>query len=284
MTKRLACHYSVVRFCPYPETDEFVNVGVILACPALGYLDGKRADLRRRGRVGNFFPELNPDIYKAAVLAWDDVLKMHRRTPKDSQLLTSADQTQLRDGFFALTRPRESILYYSEPRVILTDDPVQTLDQVFGAYVERRFASAIEYQERVMCQRLERVLDEAKVLPRYLRNEQVGDAVYHVRFPFVKRVGGETRPRQAIKALYLNREESTDIIRHADSWVNSVRRLRQYGTAPSELLFVLQGPTDQGAGQRQAFDQVLHDLDDEHIDHVSIEATTEIRTFTEKPD
>jgi len=29
MTKPLACHYSVVRFCPYPESDEFVNVGVV---------------------------------------------------------------------------------------------------------------------------------------------------------------------------------------------------------------------------------------------------------------
>jgi len=114
MTKRLACHYSVVRFCPYPETDEFVNVGVLLACPALGFLDGVRADLRRRGRVGRFFPELDPNVYKAAVTAWDDLLAAHRRLPKDGQLMADFDQVQLRDAFFALTRPRESILYYSE--------------------------------------------------------------------------------------------------------------------------------------------------------------------------
>ena len=45
--KRSICFYSVLRFCPYRETDEFVNVGVILACPATGFLDFKfeRADL-----------------------------------------------------------------------------------------------------------------------------------------------------------------------------------------------------------------------------------------------
>jgi hypothetical protein len=75
VTKRLACHYSVVRFCPYPETDKFVNVGVVLACPAIGYLDFSRADLRRRGRVGRFFPELDSKIYSAAMNAWMDTLK-----------------------------------------------------------------------------------------------------------------------------------------------------------------------------------------------------------------
>jgi Protein of unknown function (DUF3037) len=69
MTKPLACHYSVARFALYPKTDEFVNIGVVLACPAIGYLDFKRADLRRRGRIGHFFPELDANIYSAAMNA-----------------------------------------------------------------------------------------------------------------------------------------------------------------------------------------------------------------------
>ena len=284
MTKRLACHYAVVRFSPYPETDEFANVGVLLACPALGYLEGKRADLRRRGRVGHFFPELDPNVYKAAVLAWDDMLATHRRVPTEAQLLTTTDQVHLREAFLTLTRPRESILYYSEPRVILSEDPAQTLDEVFGAYVERRFASANEYQERVMCQRLEKVLGDAHLLSRYLRNEAVGNDLYHVRFPFVKRPASSAPPLQAIKALYLDRDESTDIIRHADAWVSPVRRLRQYGTAPEALLYVLQGPSDRGPAHRQAFAQVQRDLDQEHILHVTIESAPEIAAFAGRPE
>src|SRR5690606_26142635 len=142
MTKQLACHYSVVRFAPYPETDEFVNVGVVLACPATGYLDYKRADLRRRGRVGRFFPELDANIYSAAMHTRVDALKAFRHVPTDGQTLNDCDRQRLRDVFKAIVRPRESILFYSQPRVILSDDPAATLDEVFGAYVERRFANA----------------------------------------------------------------------------------------------------------------------------------------------
>jgi hypothetical protein len=283
MTKRLACHYSVVRFCPYPETDEFVNVGLVLACPALGYLDGVRADLRRRGRVNRFFHELNPEVYKTVVHAWEGLIAQHRRLPKDGQMLADFDQKQLRDVFLALTRPRESILYYSEPRVILSDDPAATLRDLFEAYVERRFAQATEYQEKVMCDRVERVLNEAKALDRYLKNERVGDDVFHVRFPFVLPAQGQTRPRQAIKALHLDRDDTTDLFHHADRWLSNVRRLRRAETAPEALLFVLQGPQNRGPKHTVAFDQVRHELDQEGIPHVSVEAEAAIRDFAAQP-
>jgi hypothetical protein len=279
MTKRLACHYSVVRFCPYPETDEFVNVGVVLACPALGYFDGVRADLRRRGRVNHFFPELNPEVYTAVVHAWDDLVIQQRRLPKDGQMLADFDQKQVRDVFLALTRPRESILYYSEPRVILSEDPAATLKGLVAAYVERRFAHMPEYKEKVMCDRVEHVLNEAKALEHFIKNEQVGDDVFHVRFPFVRRTEAVVRPRQAIKALYLDRNDTTDLFHHADRWLSNVRRLRVACTDPDALLFVLQGPQNRGTKHTAAFDQVRRDFDQEKIPHVSVEEDAAIRDF-----
>jgi hypothetical protein len=283
MTKRLTCHYSVVRFCPYPETDEFVNVAVVLACPALGFLDGLRADLRKHGRVGNFFPELDPNIYKTAVLNWEALISTHRCTPADGQFLADFDQKAFRERFLHMVRPRESILYYSESRVILSEDPAATLKELFGVYVERRFAHAVEYQEKVMCNRLEKVLDDAHLLQRFLRNEQVGDGIYHVRFPFVKRLGPDAPPRQAIKALHLDRDETGDIYKHADTWKNHIRRLRINGTVPEELLFVLQGPgVDRTANHRRAFDDVRRDLDADKIPHVAADATPAILAFATK--
>jgi Protein of unknown function (DUF3037). len=279
MTKRLACHYSVVRFCPYPETGEFVNVGVLLACPALGYLDGLRANLRRRGRVNRFFPELNPEVYRTVVHVWDDLVAAQRRLPKDGQMLADFDRKQLREHFLALTRPRESILYYGAPRVILSDDPAATLKDLFAAYVDRRFAHAPEYQEKVMCDRVAHVLDQAKTLDRYLRNEPVGDDVFQVRFPFVLRTDAIARPRRAIKALHLDHEDTTDLFHHADRWLGNVRRLRLAQTAPESLLFVLQGPHGRSAKHTAAFDQVRRDLDQADIPHVSVEAEAAIRDF-----
>jgi len=282
MTKQLACHYSVVRFAPYPETDEFVNVGVVLACPALGYFDFKRADLRRRGRVGRFFPELDANIYSAAMHAWVDSLKDHRSVPVDGQTLNDCDRQRMRDVFKTMVRPRESILFYSEPRVILSDNPAATLDEIFGAYVERRFANAPEYQERVMCRRLQAVFREANLLQRYLLDEKVGNEDYQVRFPFVKRAAPDVRPHQAIKALHLDRTNSTDIIRHADDWAGVVARLREFGTAPDELLFILRGPDNSNSVHGRAYDRVRQALDAASIPHLPEDATADILQFAAK--
>ncbi len=282
MTKPLACHYSVLRFAPYPETDEFVNVGVVLSCPAIGFLDYKRADLRRRGRVGRFFPELDANIYSAAMFAWEDSLKAFRNVPTDGQILNDCDRQRQRELFKTLVRPRESILFYSEPRVILSGDPAATLDEVFGAYVERRFANVPEYQEKVMCRRIEALFREANVLERYRTNEKVGDDIYAVSFPFVKRVAEGARPIQAIKALHLDRKDPTDIIRHADEWRGVVARLREFGTVPDELLFVLHGPDSIHTAHGKAYDRVRLALDKDSIPHLSEAATNEILTFAAK--
>lgn len=279
MTKQLACHYSVVRFAPYPETDEFVNVGVVLGCPAIGYLDFKRADLRRRGRVGRFFPELDANIYSAAMNAWADSLKGYRNVPTDAQTLNECDRQRQREVFKAIVHPRESILFYSNPRAILSDDPAATLDEVFGAYVERRFAHVPEFQERIMCRRLESVLRDADLLQRYLLDDKVGDDLYRVRFPFVKRTPAASRPHQAIKALHLDRNNPTDILRHADEWRGIVSRLRTFNTAPDELLFILQGPRSGEVSHVRAFDQVQRDLDHDHIPHVGADANPDILAF-----
>ena len=282
MTKQLACHYSVLRFAPYPETDEFVNVGVVLACPAIGFLDFRRADLRRRGRVGKFFPELDSNIYTAAMQAWEDSIRAYRNVAGDGQTLNECDRQRQREVFKTLVRPRESILFYSETRVILSADPATTLDDIFGAYVERRFANVPEYQERIMCRRLEAVLRTADLLQRYRTNEKVGDDVYAVPFPFVKRAEDDARPIQAIKALHLDRKDPTEIIRHADDWRAVVARLREFGTVPDELLFVLQGPDASHTAHGRAYDRVRLALDKDHIPHVAEDATAEILAFAAK--
>jgi len=39
--KRAAARYAIVQFMPYPETGEFANVGVVLACPTQNYFGFK---------------------------------------------------------------------------------------------------------------------------------------------------------------------------------------------------------------------------------------------------
>ncbi|WP_253275820.1 DUF3037 domain-containing protein, partial [Xanthomonas vasicola] len=48
---RVPCQYAIVQFLPYPETGEFANVGVVLACPQMRYLGVRIAPHRRTKRV-----------------------------------------------------------------------------------------------------------------------------------------------------------------------------------------------------------------------------------------
>ena len=133
----------MLRFAPYPETDEFVNVGVLLACPALGYLDFRHADPIRHDRVDLFFPRLEVGVYSSAMRAWVESMQPHRSAPGKPLVSPNDGFRQRRELFMSLARPRESILYYGGVRAILTDNPVTTLEQVFSAYVERHIKARV---------------------------------------------------------------------------------------------------------------------------------------------
>ena len=130
-----------------------------------------------------------------------------------------------------------------------------------------------------MCRRLEGVLKEANLLQQYELGKVVGDERYHITFPFVRTVEPSSHPTQAIKALHLDREEPTDILHHCDAWRSHVGRLRSYGTAPAELLFVLQGPQNRASAHNRAFDDVRKDLDHDRIPHLDADAVGDILAF-----
>ena len=55
---KYACLYSIVRFAPFAETEEFANVGIVLSAPAIKCMEYKlateslgRVSRRSRGRA-----------------------------------------------------------------------------------------------------------------------------------------------------------------------------------------------------------------------------------------
>ena len=54
---KTACHYAIVRFMPFVETEEFANVGVVLFAPQDRYF-GFRLLGNRTSRITNFFEQM----------------------------------------------------------------------------------------------------------------------------------------------------------------------------------------------------------------------------------
>ena len=50
------CLYSIVRYAPYAETEEFANIGVVLCAPKLGQFHFQLTQ-SNNARVKNFFQD-----------------------------------------------------------------------------------------------------------------------------------------------------------------------------------------------------------------------------------
>lgn len=249
MTLRVPCQYAIVQFMPYPETGEFANVGVVLACPQMRFLSARIAPLKRTKRVTDFFDGLDARIYREAL----------RYVEGDLQRFANAvlhDQIKAAPAFSEITRPREALIRYGAIRTIMSDGrPNDTLQSLYERFVERDFATK-EYHEVAMRQRLDELLAEAD-LRNYFTEAAVGDDNYPVKFPFVS-VASDS-PQIVIKPLNLTQDEPYKIFEHGNAWLGRINRLRKHGQLPDTVLFAID-EASEGHARIQAAAEIALDL------------------------
>ncbi len=136
--------------------------------------------------------------------------------------------------------------------------PEAKLEDLYNFYVERQFARDKEYQETFMTNHL-RSLFLREGRSRMFRQVAVGNELYTVNLPFV--LMDEDKPRKAIKPLDLNKETSTRIIEHGDLWLNRVKRLREIGRLPEEMLFTVEQP-GKGGTRHDAAREIISRLEE----------------------
>ena len=241
---QFVCNFATVRFLPYRETGEFVNVGVVLSCPAVGYFDFKLvAKAKRPRRVKGFFPELAPNVFASSIGELEQELTQWRSP--FGHLYAEGRSTpwarQSAEVFARLLGRKESILHFAYAGSLIADGPEKALADLFDRYVDRRFAKDPLYQETVMQKRLGQFLKEWGLNRAYKRNQRVGGPLFRVRMPFVHFEDG--RAAKVIKPLDLDRPETTTIYEHGDAWVQKVRRLQQHGEAQARVIFTVKLPT-----------------------------------------
>lgn len=262
MKNKLACNYTVLRFLPYPESGEFVNLGIAMACPDLNWFDF-RLETRRLDRITNFFPELkqNKEAFIEGRKLFRDELERVHTLLNDGQ-----DKTQLRfkenakmfnQAFLALVRPREEAFCFSTPRTCLTDDPKEALDKLFDHYVERCFAQRQEYQETLMTRRLKTVFSAKHILQYYTDHTFTGE-LCTAHFPFVRQQ--DMRFTRAIRPLDLDKNETHQIVAHADAWKSKLERLKTVPQHPENTLFVVRQP--KGGKRLDVCQQMCKELED----------------------
>lgn len=245
------CNYSILRFLPYPETGEFVNIGIVLLTNN-GEFRFKIAT--RRQRVTRFFETLDSKVYIRARNEVDEELTrlvgfFASRRNEISLLATT---------FKHLTQPRETMMRFSEPGTITTTDIGETLETLFDHYVNHSFANK-EYQEKVLERQLGSLLATSNLKQRY-SERRLGDSEYDVRFPFV--LMADEQAAQAIKPLYFGQAEPSRILEHGDAWQAKVMRLKRAQRLAKDTLFITEPPSEDQPKLIKAYEEVTNALAD----------------------
>lgn len=276
---RIACQYAIVRFTPFIETGEFANVGVVMMAAGERYF-GFELETRRYGRVTRFFEELDARLYRATLSDLRDELERIYGVLKENgfdRRMKDNDLNLAQELFAELTRPRESIIRFSEPGVVLTNDPAKKLKELFGYYIERNFVTR-QQQEALLESRMRRWLNQVRIGERFAR-ERIGDDGYYTTFPFVELRNRE--PTKVIKPLHLGQESPSRILDHSGTWAFRLDQLRRRNHLPDRVLLAVDGPQESEAdGKREAaFREAVDMLEDKQVTVFPYEDRVRIEQF-----
>jgi hypothetical protein len=250
---RYACQYAIIRFLPYAETGEFANVGVVLACPATGYLGARLMPARKTSRITGFFEQLDRRIYREAMVYLKEELD---RVGKMAGECGPGNSTFVQQAFAGLVRPREALLRFSEARVILADQPAETLHKLFATLVERDFADKA-YHDQWLERGVRETLRKAR-LRDYFQAADIGNQDLHIHVPFVHARGG--RPQLAIKPLDLAKDEPNLVYSIGARWAGQVRLLQRHQLLPDRMLFAVSMPDAKHDRAQAAVEEIIEDL------------------------
>jgi len=265
---KYSCLYSIVRFAPHAETEEFANVGIVLTAPAYGRMEYRLAR-RNWKRVNQFFecPQL---FAKALVVAQNELENVRLMTAQ-------ANESQIVNHFRYLTEHRESLIRFSPMRSILADDFTDTLNNLYERFIERQIEPRARREEQ-MVKEIRTLFSDAAI--RNFRDETLTGELTKLHLPLVHR----NKVIAAIKPLAFDQAEPSAILDHCEQWVIRLARAEREGILKLEnVLIPVTAPySEQTPGQRKAVDAARQIILKNRLPLVEFEQTDKITAFAQQ--
>jgi len=248
-----AARYSIIRFLPFAETEEFANVGVIMFAPTERYFDFRISKKWRR--VGTFFEPLERRVFGDGIRAFEEEL-LRTRTQSKALFEKGDGQTAVQRLFEDVIRPREALFRFSTVRAVMTQAPEAKLAQLFADYVEHAFVTP-GYHEALVERAVRGVLRREGLTARY-KPAKLGTAAMQFGVPFAE-LDEFGKARRVIKPMHLAHEDPIHILDHGNQWIGRLRHLARVKAMPEAMLLAVTEPpfdTDRYV----AFDEVRQGL------------------------
>lgn len=250
-TTRTPYSYVVLRYMHDVFTREFVNVGVLLHAPRAGFLGFER--LPSLDRVKSMFPGLQSDYLRDLLGFFGARAGEYNRDASEmlDRDLVSADTIAK-----GLLPTDDSSLQWSAPGGGVTDDPQQTLKELFERLVARHLKAhpATRRDDADIWKPFEREFRKRDVLSRLQEKVLV---VGELRHRFENAWQPDGKRVRLYQPLSFDLLEPSDIVEKAVRWGALIHHLRK-GQAEFYIYLLVGGPTD--SRRRRAFDQALETL------------------------
>lgn len=242
--------YAIVRFLPFPETEEFANVGVVVCFPKQNRFAYRIEPARKTKRISDFFDLHNRrELYTETLKGIDSELKYFCEAV-DQQELKALQVLEL------MQKPRETVVRYSGIRVGMSEKPMNAVvDELFAKCVSR--PHEMKEQREVQLERTIRKYLNSLNLKKPFKQEEIGSEDYQFTWQLVQKSSQQTR---AIKPLFLGQDEPSKVIEHGDRLIGRLRRLKTFGALPQKILITWDGGDSRSDKIRRNQDLVMNDL------------------------
>lgn len=264
---KYTCLYSIVRFAPFAETEEFANVGIVLSAPAVGRMEYRLARKNLK-RVNHFF-ECSHLFAKAMEIAQNELDSVRLMT-------AGAQESQIVNHFRFMTEPKESMIRFSPMRSIMVDNFETTLATLFSRYIDRQGIGR-ERREEAMVRQIREMFSQASI--RNFRDDTLIGDLTKLHLPLVHR----NKVVAAIKPLAFDQSEPSAILDHCDQWLMKFVRAEQEGIIQLEnVLIPLSTPAENESHRHQKAVQMAKDsIQQRGIQLVDFQATQAIAEFAQ---
>jgi Protein of unknown function (DUF3037) len=268
MNKQI-CKYSIIRFQPYPETEEFANIGIVLYATASKRLEFRLLDSKQHARITDFFDH---PMCKDVFVQTSKIIRAEIERIKRFLDETAGGDIDL---YAELIRCREDIIRFSNSRVLFCTDPVATVEKLFDHYIHRSFIHEPGHEDK-MKRQVRDLLDHRNLGKKY-REGTIGEPdKYEVRFPFVSKAGEQ----KVIKPIYFRYEKPTPLIEHGNTWLSKIQQLKKYHfIRADEILFAYDAPDESQGNMFAAFNEIKEQIENEGVVMADIKNDEDIVKF-----
>ncbi|MBG0676458.1 DUF3037 domain-containing protein [Enterobacter bugandensis] len=263
------CLYSIIRYAPYAETEEFANVGVVLCAPKKNFFCYHLTQ-SNNARIKNFFKD---DIIFPC--AKDAIARELSFAQEQATTLHSPER--LANFFNYLIAKKESVIHFSPSRVIMSEDPEILALNLFNKFVNHSEVTK-ESRELILTRELKSRFSHYNDLKNALKKETLGGDLTKFTIPFVAKQAGEVVC--AIKPITFTQEKPEKMMEHCDSWTAKILRAASERVLHlSDVLFTIDPPVAPSSLEAKAMQEIRKTFEINEINYVDYRDESSIVSF-----